>query len=376
MTFLDMQQMRQVGSPTPSPDRRWLLYTLSTPDWKEAKRQTDLYLVSMQTGVVVDAAADVHEGEERNLAALGAGRQLLLLPVEPRSAGERGDAQSALRDAARRRRSAPAHRYARKACRTTRSAATAAGSPIAAARAARNSCIGCRPAGDRDRDRGTNHQAPDRRAHLAMGARQQAHLLRDAGSHRRGREGAAREEIHRQHPQRRNAGRQPVGARSRPASPPSASPTAAPTPWTTSRSPTTASGSASADCRRPLQARHHRRELYSDLYLLEAATGTIERLTNNAEIGESGLSFSPDSRQVAFSAPDDLETYSMTNDRVYVRAIADRGKPFRKLGTTVRRRRQRSASGPRTAARSISTRASRRPTRSSRSTCATTRCAR
>src|SRR5687768_8057208 len=50
MTFLDMQQMRQVGSPTPSPDRRLLLYTLSTPDWNEAKRFTDLYLVSMQTG--------------------------------------------------------------------------------------------------------------------------------------------------------------------------------------------------------------------------------------------------------------------------------------------------------------------------------------
>jgi Tol biopolymer transport system component len=51
MTFLDMQQMRQVGSPTPSPDGKWLLYTLSTPDWKEAKRQTDLYVVSMQQGV-------------------------------------------------------------------------------------------------------------------------------------------------------------------------------------------------------------------------------------------------------------------------------------------------------------------------------------
>lgn len=43
MTFLDMQQMNQVGSLTPSPDGKWLLYTLSTPDWKEAKRQTDLY---------------------------------------------------------------------------------------------------------------------------------------------------------------------------------------------------------------------------------------------------------------------------------------------------------------------------------------------
>ncbi len=38
MTFLDMQQMRQVGSPAPSPDGKWLLYTLTTPDWKEAKR--------------------------------------------------------------------------------------------------------------------------------------------------------------------------------------------------------------------------------------------------------------------------------------------------------------------------------------------------
>ena len=51
MTFLDMRQMRNVGSPTPSPDGRWLLYTLSTPDWKEAKSQTDLYLVSMAQGV-------------------------------------------------------------------------------------------------------------------------------------------------------------------------------------------------------------------------------------------------------------------------------------------------------------------------------------
>ena len=116
--------------------------------------------------------------------------------------------------------------------------------------------------------------------------------------------------------------------------------------------------------------------IYSDLYLVEAATGTVERLTNNAEIGESGLSFSPDSRQVAFSAPDNLDAYSMTNDRVYVRAIADRGKPFRKIGDTfdgdvgvrvLGQGRQHDLFQPR---------ASRRPTRSCRSTCATTRCAR
>ena len=51
MTFLDMQNMRQVGAQTPSPDGRWMLYTLSTPDWKEARRQTDIYLVSLDRGI-------------------------------------------------------------------------------------------------------------------------------------------------------------------------------------------------------------------------------------------------------------------------------------------------------------------------------------
>jgi Tol biopolymer transport system component len=51
MTFLDMQLMKQTGALTPSPDGKWLLYTLSTPDWKEARRQTDLYMVSTEQGV-------------------------------------------------------------------------------------------------------------------------------------------------------------------------------------------------------------------------------------------------------------------------------------------------------------------------------------
>ena len=40
ITFLDRQLQREIGSPTPSPDGKWLLYTLSTPDWSQAKRQT------------------------------------------------------------------------------------------------------------------------------------------------------------------------------------------------------------------------------------------------------------------------------------------------------------------------------------------------
>src|ERR1044071_7479548 len=51
MTFLDMQQMRQAGGYDVSPDGKWLLYTLSVPDWKAAKRYTDVWLVSTGQGV-------------------------------------------------------------------------------------------------------------------------------------------------------------------------------------------------------------------------------------------------------------------------------------------------------------------------------------
>src|SRR3990172_2759187 len=51
MTFLDVQHLRTIASPAPSPDGKWLLHTLSTPDWKEARRQTDIHLVSLQQGL-------------------------------------------------------------------------------------------------------------------------------------------------------------------------------------------------------------------------------------------------------------------------------------------------------------------------------------
>ena len=72
--------------------------------------------------------------------------------------------------------------------------------------------------------------------------------------------------------------------------------------------------------------------LYADQFLLETATGHIERLTDNFEVRESLPSISPDGRLIAFSAPDDMTRYTMTDNRVYIREVADRGGPFRKLG--------------------------------------------
>ncbi|NLG61577.1 MAG: hypothetical protein GX539_04980, partial [Candidatus Cloacimonetes bacterium] len=51
MTFLDVQEMRRVGSTDLSPDGRWLLYTVSFPDWEKAERQNDIFLVSTRDGL-------------------------------------------------------------------------------------------------------------------------------------------------------------------------------------------------------------------------------------------------------------------------------------------------------------------------------------
>ena len=72
--------------------------------------------------------------------------------------------------------------------------------------------------------------------------------------------------------------------------------------------------------------------LYADAFLLETATGHIERLTDNYEVRESLPSISPGGRWIAFSAPDDMTRYTMTENRVYLRELTDRGGSFRKLG--------------------------------------------
>src|SRR2546423_1140727 len=68
----------------------------------------------------------------------------------------------------------------------------------------------------------------------------------------------------------------------------------------------------------------------ADLYLLDVATGKIERLTTNKDIAEGPVSFSPDGRYVAFSAPDDFQFMHL--NKVYVRELGNRGGMFRKIG--------------------------------------------
>lgn len=72
--------------------------------------------------------------------------------------------------------------------------------------------------------------------------------------------------------------------------------------------------------------------IYADVFLLDTQGNGIERLTQNDETAESALSFSPDSRTIAFSASDDMTKYNMKNRRVYVRDVTAKGGAFRKIG--------------------------------------------
>ena len=72
---------------------------------------------------------------------------------------------------------------------------------------------------------------------------------------------------------------------------------------------------------------------YADLYLLNVATGNVERLTKNDIVSEGAVSFSPDSKTLAFSAPDDFKFEH--NEKIYLRAVDQAGAPFKKIGSKV-----------------------------------------
>jgi dipeptidyl aminopeptidase/acylaminoacyl peptidase len=332
MTFLDVQQLRTTASPTPSPDGKWLLYTLSTPDWKEAKRQTDIHLVSLQQGLA--SAKQLTFTREKNEAS----------PQWTRD----GSAFAFLSN-----RDAP------------ESAAT------------RNQIYIMRP------DGGEARRITDAKEGVAdfSFSRDGRWLVYRSGK-------SGEEQLYRLPAKALDESRpeqltkqatgvgtwqlSPDGARVYFISPDTADPDEkarrekkftvnirnAETPpaslWTVNVDGSPASKRLTEDADYSVtgftisddgkwigfqggSTKRYERNitaagLYADLYLLEAASGSVERLTKNFEVSESPVSFSPDGKWVAFAAPDDLEKFSMANGRVYLRAIADKGRPFAKLG--------------------------------------------
>jgi dipeptidyl aminopeptidase/acylaminoacyl peptidase len=333
MTFLDMQHMRTAGSPTPSPDGQWLLYTVSEPDWDEAKRQTDLHLVSLREGVAssrqLTFTKDRNEGSP---AWLPDGRSFLFLSNRdaPTSSANRMQLYLMRHDGGEARRITDAGEGVSNfaVSRDGQWVVYRSGKageeqlyrmPVATLDSAKPEQLTKQTAGV-----GSWEWAPDSRRIYFITAD-----TVDEGEKLR-REKKFTVDI-------RNMETPLSSLWSIDLDPVRV------TRLTRDTTVTVAGFTISPDSRwvgfRGTSAERYARNITeqginTDLYLLETATGQIERLTNNEEVGESGPDFSPDGRWVAFTAPDDLTRYTMTNRHVYIRPVTERGGQFRKLAAS------------------------------------------
>ncbi|MGQ0713075.1 MAG: S9 family peptidase [Gemmatimonadaceae bacterium] len=333
MTFLDMQHMRQVESPTPSPDRKWLLYTVSTPDWKEAKRQTDIFLVSMERGVsstrqltftkdknetspewARDGSFFVFASDRDAPSGSVTQNQLYLMRPDGGEARKITDAKEGVSTFAI---SKDGKWLAYRSGKSGEEQLYRL--PIAGIDSAKPEQLTKQTAGV-----GVWRWGPDSRRIYFVTADtidpdEKARLEKKFTVSIRNME-------------------TPLSSLSALDLDPAKT-----TRLTRDTTITVTAFEISNDGKwiafRGISSDRYKRNITeqninADQYLLEVGSGQIERLTNNAEVGESVPSFSPDGQWVAFSAPDDLTRYSMKNQRAYLRRTSDRGGQWRKLGTS------------------------------------------
>lgn len=330
MTFLDMQHMRSAGSPAVSPDGRWLLHTVSTPDWKQGRSQADIFLVAVDRGAASarqmtftqeknetspawsrDGSFFIFQSDRDAPSSAQSQQQLYLMRPDGGEARRITDASNGVADFAFSR---DGRWVVYRAGRSGQQQLYRL--PVAGIETAKPEQL-------------TKQVGGVGRWELSPDSRRVWFIAADTvdEDERQRREKRFTVEI-------RNAETplsslwvldlEPVQA----------------TRMTNDASYTVSSFSISPDGRwvgySAVSSQRYRRniteqQINADLYLLEVATGAIERLTDNHEVPESGPHFSPDGRFVAFAAPDDMTRYTMTNRRVYIRPVAERGGEFRKL---------------------------------------------
>jgi dipeptidyl aminopeptidase/acylaminoacyl peptidase len=359
LNWLDTQNMRQVGTPAPSPDGQWLLYTLSVPDWRAARRQSDVYLVSMQKGLSSTRRLTFTPDKNETAPAWSRDGQFFVFLSDREPARDSAGRGSSLPV------SGPGAPYFPPAvgggvggpayqlylmrpdggeARTITDAREGGVTTFAFSRDGKWLVYRSGPSGQEqlyamsvasllsgDSVRATqisHHPSGVGLWHFAPDSKRIYFVTADTVD-----------------PDAKLRLEKRFDARVRNMEVPVSSLWALDldnrrtTRLTNETSYSVGDFTISGDGKfigyRALSANRYERNILeqwnnADLYQLEVASGQIERLTNNTGIQESGVSYSPDGRYVAFSAPDNFKFKH--NQRVYLRDRAARGGQFRKLG--------------------------------------------
>jgi dipeptidyl aminopeptidase/acylaminoacyl peptidase len=337
MTFLDLQHFRSFGSATPSPDGRWLLHTVSKPDWNEAESQTDIYMVSMTDGASsARRLTFTEEANETNPTWAPDGSYFLFTSNRdaPTSARNRTQIYSMRTDGGE----------ARRITDASEGISGYSISPDGDWLVYRSGDSGDQqlyriptaglgdPATDLsgDPEKLTDHEGGIQSWDWAPDGGRIYFIGPDSVD--------TRDRKRRDHSFTVNIQHQETPMSSL---------------WALDLDPVQATriatdpsysvrGFTVSDDGRWIgfsggsTERHERNitqeGLYSDLYLLETATGQIERLTDTYEVGPNGPYFSPDGRWIAFLAPEELSRYTMGNRHLYLREVGDRGGEWQMMG--------------------------------------------
>ena len=338
MTFLDVQHLRSWGSPAPSPDGRYLLHTVTTPDWEEDRSQTDIYLVPTAQGAA--AAERLTFTEEKNETSPswspdGSFFVFLSNRDAPQNAQGRnqlylmrtggGEAQQ-ITDA-----SEGVSNYAFSPDGASLVFRSGASNKEQLHRIPVHGSTGATYLEPGNGEAITEVEAGVRSWEWAPDSRRIYFISDDevdTGERQRREKGfSVRIQIQETPIASLHAVDIGTGNTTRVAGDPSY---------------TVSSFDISPDGRwvgfTGIRSERYTRNiteqgLHGDLYLLETATGHVERLSETNEVSVSGASFSPDGRWIAFSAPLELDRYTMGNRYLYLREVADRGGDWRVLGT-------------------------------------------
>ncbi len=341
MTWMDQQRTRNAGGATVSPDGRWVLYTVSTPDWKEAKSQSDIFLVSAEQGLpstrqltftreknegapqwLPNGQAFVFTSNREAPAAQSGQQQLFMMRPDGGEARRITDAKDGVSNFAigndgtsliyRSGKADAEQLYALSIASIVAGTPVDSLAPVAL----------------------TKHPTGVGLWRLSKDAKRIYFITADTVDQDEKTRVEKKFTV-----DVRNAERPvsslwaidvPGGNAPRPAVRLTRDTTYAVTNFTLADDGKAIGFTGVANNRYKRNVTEQ--GIYGDLYLLDVPSGAIERVTNNEESGESALSFSPDSKLMAFSASDDMTAYNMKNRRVYVRAVGDKGAAWRKIG--------------------------------------------